>query len=393
MNKDKIENMDYNFFLIGFSLRRNSKKADFFTLLAMNEKNFPIIVNDNILFFCDLELSAVAIRNAQEIFKSIRQIPKEIDFIYNIADLMHLIDTSYKDKDSLVLNCINILDDFLVTLEIPLPQKYKELLHPIADYLTFDDRLLKSLKQQNASRKELKEAIEWCIHTIFSKSTILTDNGELPLVDWIEEKKADNRKKAESLEKLIAVTKEGDINEIQHLQTQGIDIDSKDDYGYTALHRAVEEGCIEIVRVLVERGADIYIRNEDGFTPLHFVCRDGYFDLAEFFVKECKYKDLNIRLPDRSTPLHLASLNGYKDIVELLVASGADVKVSDKDNKNVIHYAASNCHHHIIEYFIPLGVDACQKDINGKTPLDISIGRCSKAVEVLKNAESKEKVK
>lgn len=389
----KMTQLDKNgceLYLIGFSLKQDSKKADFFTLLAMNEKNTPIIVDDNILFFSDPTLGAAAIRNAQDLIKSFKHIPKEIDYIYNIADLKHLVDKSNKDQDSLVLNWLNIFDDFLAALGILLPKKYKELLYPIADHLTFDNRLLKSLEEQKTSRKELKEAIEWCMHTIFSKSKILTDNGELPLEDWLNEQEEDIRKEPESLlEKFMAAAKEGNISDIQHLLDQAIDVDSKDDHGYTALHWAVEEGCIEVVRVLVEKGADIYSRNGEGLTPLHFVSRDGYFDLAEFFVKECKHKDLDTRLSDGATPLHLASSNGNKDIVELLAENGADIKRSDKENKNAIHYAASNCHHHIIEYLLPLGADACQKDIDGKTPLDHASGKCGRAVELLKEAESK----
>lgn len=44
------------------------------------------------------------------------------------------------------------------------------------------------------------------------------------------------------------------------LERGGIDIDSRDSGGYTALHRAVQRGRMGIVRILLEHEADMNAR-------------------------------------------------------------------------------------------------------------------------------------
>lgn len=45
-------------------------------------------------------------------------------------------------------------------------------------------------------------------------------------------------------------------------------VDTKDEYGYTALHMASDRGHIEIVKLLLDRGANSSIKDTDGFTAL-----------------------------------------------------------------------------------------------------------------------------
>ncbi|KAI0639688.1 ankyrin [Trametes polyzona] len=45
-----------------------------------------------------------------------------------------------------------------------------------------------------------------------------------------------------------------------------VDVNAKDENGYTALHLAADRGHTEVVRVLLERGADREIKDQDGFT-------------------------------------------------------------------------------------------------------------------------------
>jgi len=51
------------------------------------------------------------------------------------------------------------------------------------------------------------------------------------------------------------------------LQTEeGLDIDARDEYGYTALHLAVDRGNVATLELLLEHGADKTLKDTDGYT-------------------------------------------------------------------------------------------------------------------------------
>jgi ankyrin repeat protein len=47
---------------------------------------------------------------------------------------------------------------------------------------------------------------------------------------------------------------------VQMLLEKGIDINTRDSQGWTALHLAAERGQHEVVKLLLDRGADVYAR-------------------------------------------------------------------------------------------------------------------------------------
>lgn len=49
----------------------------------------------------------------------------------------------------------------------------------------------------------------------------------------------------------------GDLEQVQRCLAQGIDVNSADDEGYSALHAAAENNYLQIVMLLVEKGANV----------------------------------------------------------------------------------------------------------------------------------------
>jgi ankyrin repeat protein len=60
----------------------------------------------------------------------------------------------------------------------------------------------------------------------------------------------------------------GDLALVQQLVQQGQHVDSKSDYGSTALHKAALGGHIHVVEFLLAHGADVNARHTGGLTPL-----------------------------------------------------------------------------------------------------------------------------
>lgn len=49
----------------------------------------------------------------------------------------------------------------------------------------------------------------------------------------------------------------GELAEVKKSIANGIDVNSTDDEGYSALHAAAENGYLEVVKLLVHHGADV----------------------------------------------------------------------------------------------------------------------------------------
>jgi len=48
----------------------------------------------------------------------------------------------------------------------------------------------------------------------------------------------------------------------------GLDIDAKDEYGFTALHLAADRGYLPIVKLLVIKGANLGVKDPDELTAI-----------------------------------------------------------------------------------------------------------------------------
>jgi ankyrin repeat protein len=130
---------------------------------------------------------------------------------------------------------------------------------------------------------------------------------------------------------LILVTKNKNLTILRILINNGIDIDSKDKYGLTALHYASLINNLDIMNELLLFGASVDIKDSGGNTALIF-----------------------------------ASKNGYENIIKLLLNYGANVNASNNIGETVLINAfVYNSHKNstnIFRLFLEHGAD-----INGKT--------------------------
>ena len=76
-------------------------------------------------------------------------------------------------------------------------------------------------------------------------------------------------------------------------------------------------------------------------------------------------------LPPPFNPFFCFSLS---DILELLLAHGANVHITDGDNRSLLHIACDNGDLSLVKYLVEKGVSLKGKDKNGWTPLHIACG-------------------
>jgi ankyrin repeat protein len=110
----------------------------------------------------------------------------------------------------------------------------------------------------------------------------------------------------------------GDLKKVQRLLNQGIDVDSTDKDGDTALILASEEGHLDIVNLLLEMNAKLDIQaTEGGNTALICASAEGHLEI----VKALLTKNANVDIQNQygCTAVMLSSDPGHLEVVRALV--------------------------------------------------------------------------
>ena len=109
---------------------------------------------------------------------------------------------------------------------------------------------------------------------------------------------------------------------------------------YISIHFATAEGNIKAVIRHLANGVDVNVKNDFGFTPLLKAAQFGRREVAELLI--AKGADVNAKGWDGRTPLHFAVLRSSKEMAELLIAAGADVNAKAESGETPLDWAIMN---------------------------------------------------
>jgi ankyrin repeat protein len=121
----------------------------------------------------------------------------------------------------------------------------------------------------------------------------------------------------------------------------GANIHSKDDVGYTALHRACSNINFKHAALLIKAGADINLQTKHGETPLHTTCI-AFCDESNLHKKDRVIALLlnsgakQLPNPNGETPLHFylhAHLPSSRSMTKRLITCGANIYARDRWGK------------------------------------------------------------
>ena len=89
----------------------------------------------------------------------------------------------------------------------------------------------------------------------------------LPAADMADDGRSDSESsdsESSDEQRLFRAAKTGDLEEVRRLLRAGVDVNARNEYGYTALIVAASYGHPAVVEVLLEKGANGHAKDESG---------------------------------------------------------------------------------------------------------------------------------
>ncbi len=137
----------------------------------------------------------------------------------------------------------------------------------------------------------------------------------------------------------------GNPHGLQAALDKGLDVNARDDSGWTALHwiasmSMVIEEWEHAATTLLRAGAKVDARDSIGQTPLMVACKAGNADLAAQLIAACAH--VNARDNAGVTPLVEAVNAGNLEAVSHLLKHGADRAARTQTGETAVEYARTN---------------------------------------------------
>lgn len=152
----------------------------------------------------------------------------------------------------------------------------------------------------------------------------------------------------------------------------GIDLEVKDERGWTALMIAVANGNEALTTLLIRCGARLIARDVNGFTPLHWAAFNGMSKVVEMLI--AKEADVNSQSKFGWTPLMQACTRGHLQICSILLASGAKVGLANSDGASALHIAEGKGFQEIVELLLDKGAESKAAANSGNASLKLAGG-------------------
>jgi len=123
---------------------------------------------------------------------------------------------------------------------------------------------------------------------------------------------------------IFEVIREGDLETLKKLVSEGANVEARDMFVYTPLIYASLHGHFEIVKYLIEKcNANVEAKDRFRYNSLMWASDGGYLEIVKYLIEEC---NANVEAKDirGNTPLIVASLEGHFEIVKYLIENGAN---------------------------------------------------------------------
>jgi ankyrin repeat protein len=214
-----------------------------------------------------------------------------------------------------------------------------------------------------------------------------------------------------TIEGYMSAVRKGDIKAINAFLNSGMELNTRNAFGSTALHAAADSNQLGALNVLLARGAELEATSTnlqtalyraalannaavagrlieagantnattlEGATPLFAAANNNNRNLAEMLLKN----GANVNLKDRfsNTPLTMAVRGNFTQMASLLLKYGANPNQTDLTGRTVLFIAASNGAYQLAKVLLENGAKADFRDKNGIQPMDVALANNDLAI-------------
>lgn len=183
----------------------------------------------------------------------------------------------------------------------------------------------------------------------------------------------------------------GDLNKVDEMLSKGLNVDTKDVYGHTALMSAAWGGHNAVVKALLDRGADVNAKAKYDRTALMYAAARDYSDIVNTLLE--KGGEVNSQDKEGNSALRLSILKGQTSTVKTLLDKEADPnEIGGKYKNTPLMEAAWRGYPSIVRALLEKGADPEIKGKDGRTALELAMKRGhEEIVQLLKNASRDKK--
>lgn len=172
---------------------------------------------------------------------------------------------------------------------------------------------------------------------------------------------------------LVLAARSNDVQRAERALQANINIDLKNEDGYTALMYAVNSGSIDVARLILANKARINLQDRDGYSAVMIAAFRGNPEMLDFLLG---YKpDLNLRHRSGRTALMLAAWKGNATMVEKLAQAGARVNDQDLDGWTALMFSSHAGDLEKVQILIGKRASTKLKNKKGQTAQEIAAAR------------------
>lgn len=158
---------------------------------------------------------------------------------------------------------------------------------------------------------------------------------------------------AEDVEELFSAVINNETKKVKTLLNKGVNINSTNIYGETALMFAVRDK--KMLKFLLKSGADVSIRSRFGTTALMHAAVHGDIEIVKMLLSAGAY--VNATDIHGRSALLFAAVDGRDEIVNILLLSGADTNLKDSTGSTAACYAKAGDHKKVKKLLKSIGAE------------------------------------
>jgi ankyrin repeat protein len=186
------------------------------------------------------------------------------------------------------------------------------------------------------------------------------DKGDLKAVQLCLEAGIDgNSPDASGSTALMAAAKKGRIDVVNTLLEQKLNLNLQDKQGETALMLAAANDQVDIVKLLLKKNADPNLQDQGGWSALMKAVYQGSTACVQALVGQ-SHQEVN-------RALLVAALTGRKDIVKVLLDNGAEIDTRADDGRTPLMLAAAKGDNDLVAALLAAGADPTLVDRSSAT--------------------------